>query len=184
MPTNLISLLAFGQPHIPSTNDKQQDLEVCLNHVCCRLILGEYRKMHGCVGTSGQEGGEGVKSATHVRDQERPAPHGFMLTHHDPQECIRCTAHHWQPWGCAGYGWLSAARGAPGRWHTATLHFAKHFCVITTIPHRHNHTEHRSWLPDEGVMERSPSPSAHPGWAASVSERRHLWDPAHCQDTF
>lgn len=170
MPTNLISLLAFGQPHIPSTNDKQQDLEVCFNHVCCHLILGEYRKMHGCVGTSGQEGGEGVKSATHVCDQERPASHGFMLTHQPPS--MR--------------GGIMTPRNAYGalltigRWHTAALHFAKHFCVITTIPHRHNHTEHRSWLRDEGVMERSLSPSAHPGWAASVSDGGLLWDPAHC----
>lgn len=103
---------------------------------------------------------------------------------HDPQERVWYTAHHWQPWGCVGYGWLPAAQGTPGRWHAAALRFAKHFSVITAIPHRDNHIGHRSWLLDEGVMERNPSPCAHPGWAASVSERGHLWNPAHWQDTF
>lgn len=116
---DLISLLAFGQPHIPSTNDKQQDREVCIKHICCHLVLAGYRETGGCVGASGRGGGEGVKGATNGHGQERPAPHGAMLTWQPPSLSggtvpprghVWHAARHWQPWGCVGYGWLPEAQ--------------------------------------------------------------------------
>ena len=197
LPTDLISLLAFGQPRIPSTNDKQQDRGVCLKHVCCRLILARYGKMGGCVGASGRGVGEGVTGATRGRGQEQHAPHGVMLTQQPPslcrgtvppQECVWHAARCWQPWGCVVYSWVPAAR-LP---HAGDIQLP---CIlqrvlgetrvspITAVPHRHNHAGRKSQLPDEGAMLGSPSPHAHPGWAAHASEG-HLRGPAHRQDAF
>lgn len=79
----LISLLAFGQPHIPSPNDKQRDRGVCLEHVCCRLFLA--RETGGRGGAGGRGRGEGPQGATtRGHGQERPTPRGAMPTQQPP----------------------------------------------------------------------------------------------------